>query len=226
MFNEAETIGKVLAEVPAGLFSCVIVVDNMSSDGTGAIAEGLGATVVIEKMRGYGAVCLRGLKVAREDRVDAVAFLDGDLSDDGRELSRLIEKMEREGLDMVIGSRARLAEDGSLSGVQRFGNWLSCGLIRICTGERFSDLGPMRVVRWEAIERMGMIDQTWGWTVEMQYKAGAMGMKCGEIDVPYRVRGGGESKISGTVMGSVKAGYKILTTIGKLRLTMKHTRRK
>ncbi len=226
VFNESETIEKVLKEVPTGLFARVIVVDNMSTDGTGDLAKGMGATVVREEMRGYGAVCLRGMEIAGEDGVDAVAFLDGDLSDDGRCLAELIEAMKCDSLDLVIGSRAELAEAGSMTGVQKFGNLLSCFLIRVCTGERFSDLGPMRVIRWEAIERMGMIDRTWGWTVEMQYKAGAMGMRCGEMDVPYRVRGGGESKISGTVMGSVKAGYKILTTIGKLRLTMKHVKRK
>ncbi len=240
-FNEEQTIGKLIEQITAQqkqtpenkLFRNIWVVDNNSTDRTKQIAKQAGAKVVCQSIRGYGAACLKGIDHVRIENqnnpalaAQAVAFLDADLSDDWAYLEKLIQKLVTEKCDMIIGSRVKNAQARSLSTIQKFGNALSCHLIKLCTGKRFSDLGPMRIVRWEALEKMKMKDQTWGWTVEMQYKAAALGLKCSEVDVPYRMRGGGKSKISGTLLGSAKAGYKILTTIAKLRLTLKHIKSK
>ncbi len=120
--------------------------------------------------------------------------------------------------DLVLGSRIRLAERGALNVAQRFGNRLATGLILVTTGRRYRDLGPMRAVRWDAYERMGMCDRTWGWTVEMQMKAAIAKMRVLEIDVPYYRRHSGKSKITGTVLGVLRAGVKIVWTIFVIRV--------
>ncbi|MFW5682533.1 MAG: glycosyltransferase family 2 protein [Phycisphaeraceae bacterium] len=144
---------------------------------------------------------------------DAVAFLDADLSDDPAELPRLIDAVVKGGADLAIGTRTARAEPGALELHQRFGNALACRLIAWSCGRRFRDLGPMRVIRWDALLRLEMRDRTWGWMVEMNYKAASRGLKVVELDVPYRKRHAGRSKISGSLIGSWKAGTKILTTI-------------
>jgi hypothetical protein len=127
---------------------------------------------------------------------------------------------------MVIGTRVRLAERGSLDPHQRFGNWLACVLIGWTAGRRFRDLGPMRVVAWPSLEALGMRDRTWGWTVEMQFKAVRMGMRVAEIDVPYRQRRSGRSKISGSLVGSARAGGRIAATIYSLWRADRRARKK
>lgn len=221
--NEETNIAALMEALPAGFFRHVIVADNGSTDRTAALAERHGAIVVREPQPGYGAACLAGLKWIEALRKaqppgypgvpTAVAFLDADLADDPAELPKLCEPIIQGRADMVIGTRANLAQPGALDPHQRFGNWLACRLIGLATGRRYRDLGPMRVVRWTCMQQLAMSDRTWGWTVEMQFKAATLGMRVEEIDVPYRKRRSGKSKISGSLIGSAKAGSKIITTI-------------
>ena len=211
--NEAASIGPLLDQVPRGLFAEIIVADNGSQDGTAEVARAAGATVVVEPRRGYGSACLAGLaRVSPE--TTAVAFIDADLSDDPRDLTPLLESLERGGWDLVIGSRVLgRAEPGSLTPLQRFGNWLSTRLIGWIWGVWFTDLGPLRALTTQALGRLDLRDPDFGWNVEMQAKAARLGLKVAEIPVSYRRRRAGRSKISGTVAGSAAAGAKILLTI-------------
>lgn len=219
--DEAENIAAMLTALPWDHLRHVIVADNGSRDATADLARAGGAVVVTEPRRGYGAACLAGLAwiAAQPDPPLAVAFLDADLADDPARLPRLLDAIRRGEADLAIGSRTHLAQPGALDPHQRFGNWLACRLIRLATGRRYRDLGPMRAIRWGALRQLDMRDPTWGWTVEMQFKAATLGLRVVEIDVPYRRRHAGHSKISGSLTGSVRAGWKIITTIGGLWLS-------
>jgi len=211
--NERESIGQVLAQVPVGLFSQIIVVDNGSEDGTANVARAAGAQVVQEPRRGYGQACLAGLAHVRPG-TSAVAFIDGDLSDDPADLRPLVHLVEAGGWDLAIGSRVLgHPEPRSLAPWQRFGNWLSTRLIRWLWGVSFTDLGPLRAIRLDALRQLALTDRSFGWNVEMQAKAARQGLKVKELPVNYRRRPHGKSKISGTLVGSLAAGYKILWTI-------------
>ncbi|MEM8792867.1 MAG: glycosyltransferase family 2 protein [Pseudomonadota bacterium] len=208
--DEADAIARVVAAVPE-FVDRIIVVDNGSRDGTARLAEEAGAVVVTEPVAGYGRACLAGIAAAGD--ADILVFLDGDLADDPARIRELIAPILAGETDMVIGSRVLGgAEPGSLTLAQRFGNWLACRLIRLIWGHRYTDLGPFRAIRRAALERLCMTDQDFGWTVEMQVKAVLHGLKIAEIPVPYRVRIG-QSKISGTIKGTVRAGTKILWVI-------------
>jgi len=213
-----EPLFDALDELPAGLIRHVIVADNGSSDDTATLAARRGAIVVHEPQRGYGAACLKALAHLREhDSPDelpgVVAFLDADLADDPAALPTVIEPVARGDADIAIGCRTALAEPGALNIVQRFGNGLACLLMHVLGGRKYRDLGPLRAASWSALERLRMADRTWGWTVEMQMKAALLNMPVAQVDVPYRNRRHGRSKISGTVRGVAKAGTKIVATI-------------
>jgi len=211
--NEAESIGQQLAEVPPGLVAQTIVADNGSPDLTAEIAESAGAEVVREPHRGYGSACLAGLAQLRPD-ITAVLFLDADLSHAPQDIEKIVHAYEAGDWDLIVGSRVLgPAEPGSLTSVQRFGNWLTTRLIRWLWGASFTDLGPLRIVSREALRRMEMCDPDFGWTVEMQVKAARLGLRFTEIPVAYRRRKFGRSKVSGTINGSVRAGIKILWTV-------------
>ena len=211
--NEAESIALVLGSLPPGLIRRVVVCDNGSSDGTRAAAEGAGAIVVREPRRGYGAACLKALELVAADPPDAVLFLDADLSDDPAEAADILAPIAAGRADLVIGSRVLGArEPGALTPQARFGNWLATRLLRSLYGVRWTDLGPFRAIRWDAFVSLRMQDPDFGWTVEMQVKAARAGLRGMELPVRYRRRIG-RSKISGTLVGSVRAGAKILGTI-------------
>ncbi len=217
-FNEENSVGKVIEALPRELVREVIVVNNNSNDRTEEVARAAGATVLREEEQGYGAACLKGMAyIASKDsseQPDVVAFIDADYSDYPEELSLLLARLD-EGYDLVIGSRALgQKEKGAMMPHQRFGNWLATFLIRHLFGVRFTDLGPFRVIRYEKLLALEMKDRNYGWTVEMQVKAAKMKLRCSEVAVSYRKRIG-KSKVTGSIKGSLGAGYKIIYTIIK-----------
>lgn len=213
--DEEPAIGRVLATLP-GWLDERIVVDNGSRDATAAIAAAAGARVIHEPRRGYGAACLAG--PAALGAVDVIVFLDGDFSDDAREMAGLVNPILEGRVRLVIGSRTRgLCDPRALTAAQRFGNALACGLIRWFWGVRFTDLGPFRAIDARALADLGLANTGFGWTIEMQVKAARRGLRMAEIPVSYRRRVG-RSKISGTFSGSVRAGLAILLCIAHARL--------
>ncbi len=219
--DEEEALPRVLSDLRAlGLISSTIVVDNGSRDGTARVAAAAGARVASEPNRGYGAACLRGIAEAARlaPPPSILVFLDADHSDDPLRIHDLVRPIEEEGRDLVIGARSISTGEGPLLPAhQRAGNALACALIRLLFGRGYSDLGPFRAIRREALDRLRMRDRTFGWTVEMQVKAIRAGLSIAEVEVPTRPRIG-RSKISGTISGSVKAGCKIIWKILALRL--------
>lgn len=216
-FNEEESIGKVIADIPKDIASEVVVIDNGSTDGTGDKAEEAGAIVLREDRRGYGRACLKGIEYAQSKREhpEIIVFLDGDYSDHPEEMGVLVSPIIEDGFDLVIGSRTKgKAEKGALLPQAVFGNALATTLIKRLYGAEFSDLGPFRAIKFDKLVLLDMQDTTFGWTVEMQVKAAKKGLKCTEVPVSYRKRIG-VSKITGTLGGTLKAGYKILWTIFK-----------
>lgn len=219
-YNEELSIGHVLADIPADWVREVIVCNNASTDRTAEVARSAGATVVDQPRKGYGSACLAGIAYLQAkpaaEQPEVVVFLDGDYSDHPEELPTLIAPMLEDSMDMVIGSRATgQRENGAMQPQQIFGNWLATNLIRLLYGYEFTDLGPFRAIRWESLLAMEMQDPDFGWTVEMQVKAAKHQLRCTEVPVTYRRRVG-VSKVSGTIRGTVMAGYKILWTIFKL----------
>ena len=216
-FNEENSVGNVVRDIPKEWVEEIIVVDNNSSDETAQSARAEGATVLREPKQGYGAACLKGLAYVKEmkDLPEIVVFLDADYSDYPEELPSLVKPILDSDMDLVIGSRALgKREKGSMTFPQVFGNWLATSLLKLFYGVKFSDLGPFRAIRYTALQEIGMVDTNYGWTVEMQLKAAKLKMKCTEVPVTYRNRIG-VSKVSGTVKGAFGAGYKILYTIFK-----------
>jgi glycosyltransferase involved in cell wall biosynthesis len=217
-FNEAEAIAKVIAEIPKDLVSEIIVVNNNSRDETSNVAKDSGATVLNEPRQGYGYACLAGLAYIKNNPCDIVVFLDADYSDFPEEMYGLVAPIVNDDYDFVIGSRALgNKESGSMTPQQIFGNWLATRLIKLFFGTVYTDLGPFRAIKYQKLIQMNMIDTTYGWTVEMQLKAAKQNLKLIEVPVNYRNRIG-HSKVSGTLKGTVMAGYKILTWIFKYAL--------
>ncbi len=214
--NEEASLPLVLAGLPRPPVRRVVVADNGSRDGTARVAREGGAEVVEATRRGYGSACLAGLDhLRRTGPPEVVVFLDADFSDHPEELPSLVAPILAGEADLVIGSRVLgRREKGALLPQARAGNLVACLLIRLFYGHRFTDLGPFRAIRWDALERLHMADPDFGWTAEMQVKAVRLGLRCAEVAVSYRRRVGA-SKITGTVSGTVRAGVKILWTVGR-----------
>ena len=217
--NEEKSLPLVLQDLPA--VGRVIVVDNRSTDDTARVARESGALVVHEPQRGYGAACLRGMAAIEElsdkefPRPHIVAFVDADYSDHPDLLPQLVGPIGHGKAKFVLGSRLLgKREPGAMPPQSVYGNRLACFLMRALFATEYTDLGPFRAIDYDELCRLGMCDRNFGWTIEMQIKAARAGVRYLEIPVPYRRRVG-QSKISGTLSGTIKAGSKILYTIGK-----------
>lgn len=217
VFNEEDSIGKVISEIPKEITRDIIVCNNASTDKTGLVALKYGAIVVNQPEKGYGNACLKGMEfiAQKEEAPDIVVFLDGDYSDYPEEMVQIVRPIISESKDLVIGSRALgQMEKGAMLPQQIFGNWLATTLIKMFFGYEFSDLGPFRAIKYSSLKKIGMRDKDFGWTVEMQVKAAKLKMATAEVPVRYRKRIG-KSKVSGTIKGTILAGHKILWTIFK-----------
>lgn len=217
-FNEESSIGKVVHDIPKSLVREIVVCNNNSTDETADVARQAGATVVDQKLPGYGNACLKGMEyiAKKEIKPDIIVFLDGDYSDHPEDMILLVRPLIEQDYDLVIGSRALgNLERGAMMPQQIFGNWLATTLIRLFYGYEFTDLGPFRAIKYPKLLEIEMQDKDFGWTVEMQVKAAKKKFKCTEVPVNYRKRIG-VSKVSGTIRGTFLAGHKILWTIFKL----------
>ncbi|MFD0863553.1 glycosyltransferase family 2 protein [Sungkyunkwania multivorans] len=218
-YNEADSIANVIHEIPDDVDE-IIVVNNNSTDNTVKNAKAAGATVLTEKNKGYGYACLKGLEyiALQADKPNIIVFIDGDYSDYPEELTKIVDPIIADDVDLVIGARvAELREKGSMTPQQVFGNWLATFLMKLLFRARFTDLGPFRAIKYDKLLLLDMQDKTYGWTVEMQLKALKKKLKYLEVPVKYKKRIG-VSKVSGTVKGTIFAGVKILSWIFKYSL--------
>lgn len=221
VYNEESSLPYVLSDLPP--VGRVLVVDNGSSDGSSDTAIRHGALVTQEPRRGYGSACLKGIQILSyfektdHETPEVVVFIDGDYSDYPEELICLVKPIFEGRADFVLGSRLLgEREKGAMPFQSRWGNRLACFLMWLFWGTRYTDLGPFRAISWKALQQLNMQDLNFGWTVEMQIKASIHRLRVEELPVRYRRRIG-VSKISGTISGTFKAGYKILYTIAKYR---------
>jgi glycosyltransferase involved in cell wall biosynthesis len=206
--DEAAVIGDVVRRVPRTAVSEVIVVDNGSTDATAAVATSAGARVIVEPRRGYGAACWAGVR-ALQPGVDVAAFLDGDGSQLPEELPRVLAPVLEDHADLALGVRRDRGEHPLHA---HFGTRLVAGFIAMRYGIRLTDLGPFRAIRVALLQRLGMRDRAFGWPVEMVVKAAALRARIAEVHVTHAPRAGGRSKVSGTLRGSVRAGYAFVST--------------
>ncbi|WP_243473017.1 glycosyltransferase family 2 protein [Winogradskyella sp. MH6] len=217
-YNEEASIPLVIKDIPS-IVDEIIVVSNNSTDNTETNAKQAGATVLIEKQKGYGYACLKGMEYIagfkKELQPDIIVFLDGDYSDYPEELTKIVQPILEDDVDFVVGARVKeFREDGSMTDPQIFGNWLATKLMRLFFRSTFTDLGPFRAIKYQKLLDLKMEDKTYGWTVEMQLKALKQKLSYREIPVKYKNRIG-VSKVSGTIKGAIFAGVKILGWIFK-----------
>lgn len=216
--NEEGPIAAVVLAVPRAIADEVIVVDNGSTDGTPERAREAGALVVAEPQRGYGRACGAGVRAVKAD-CEIVVFLDGDGSDCPELMERLVQPIVAGTHDFVIGSRTRgKREKGSMNFQQVFAGRIAGVLLRLLYGVRYTDMCPFRAIRRSALENLGMAEKTYGWNLEMQMRAARAGLRILEVPVDHRRRAGGESKVSGTLRGTVLASGRILTTLVRVAL--------
>src|SRR5438552_2191889 len=213
--NEEAAIGGVLAGVPRGAVDDIIVVDSGSSDRTVERARAAGARIVSLRERGYGRACRAGAEAAED--CDIVAFLDGDGSDCPELIPRLVEPIAEGRYDFVIGSRTRgEREPGSMAAHQLFAGRVIGAAMRLLYGVRYTDMCPFRAIRRDALMRLGMREETYGWNLEMQMRAARAGLRISELPVAHRRRAGGTSKVSGNLRGTIKASWRILATFVRI----------
>ena len=211
-FNEASSLPNVIQSIP-DFVDEIIVVNNGSTDSTSDVAIKAGATVLIENEKGYGAACLMGIDYIQNKNYDVVVFLDGDFSDYPEEMNFLVNPIINSDYDFVIGSRMTgKREKGAMLPQAIFGNWLSSFLIKLFWNYKFTDLGPFRAIKYLSLQKLNMQDRNFGWTVEMQIKAAKKKLRTFEVPVSYRKRIG-QSKVTGTFSGTLKASIKILYLI-------------
>jgi glycosyltransferase involved in cell wall biosynthesis len=214
--NEAEALRHLLVEIPNDYARWVIVADNGSTDATAIVAERAGAIVASEPEPGYGRACLKGFQTACELGADFVVFMDGDGSDDPTDLPLLLQPLCEGNADFVIGSRvSKRAEHGAVPVQARLGNWLVSRLIHLRYGVPVHDIGSFRALRCSTLKALQMREMTYGWPVEMLVKAARDHQKIVEVPLHYRARSHGRSKVTGTLTGSVKAAYAMLSTTAR-----------
>jgi glycosyltransferase involved in cell wall biosynthesis len=209
--NEAGSIGAVLAEVPPDLVDQVLVVSGDSSDGTAEIAEVCGAKALAQDRPGYGAACAAGVRAALAEGAEYLVFLDGDYSDPPADLSRVLAPLVAGRVDLVLGVRSFARHPNALPAHARLGNRFVLTLLTLALGRRIRDLPSFKAVRADRIVELEMREMTYGWTVEMIVKAVRAGLRIGEVEVDYRPRLAGQSKVSGTVRGTLGAGWKLVS---------------
>jgi len=212
VFNEEKSLPFVLADIPRFVDE-IIVANNRSTDKTVDVAQKANVTIVNEDERGYGAACLKAIEFLKDKNLDIVVFLDGDYSDYPEEMNRVVEPIIKDNYDLVIGSRMiGKKEKGAMLPHAIFGNWLSSFLINLFWKYKFTDLGPFRAIKYSSLIKLDMKDRNYGWTVEMQINAAKQRLKTTEVPVSYRKRIG-QSKVTGTFKGTIKASSKILWLI-------------
>jgi glycosyltransferase involved in cell wall biosynthesis len=215
--NEAESIAAVVREMPWDLIHECIVVDNGSTDATASVAEAAGARVIHQPQKGYGRACAAGAAAATSN---ILVFMDGDGSDVPSDMHRLIEPIEADECDFVIGSRMRgTREPGSMLISQIFAGWLAGILLRLLYKVNYTDMGPFRAITREGLARLHMKEETYGWNLEMQMRAAQCGLRIREIPVNYRNRLGGVSKVAGSLTGSIRAAIRITQTLLRVAAT-------
>ena len=214
--NEEAAIARVISDVPCDIANEIIVVNNGSTDHTAEVASAAGARVILEPIRGYGRAYRAGLR-AISPHCQIVVFLDGDGSDCPEMMSRLVQPIVDGTHDFVIGSRTRgRRERGSMNFHQVFAGYMVGFFLRILYGVRSTDMGPFRAIRRDALDSLQLREETYGWPLEMQMKAARSRLRILEVPVDYRRRAGGESKIAGTIFGSIKAASRILFTLARI----------
>ena len=218
--NEEDTITAVIQSLQELGLNTIRVVDNGSIDRSADYASQAGAEVFHEPIPGYGRACWCGLQDLPAE-IDWILFCDGDGSDELGVIPEWVTMLldSRPSLDLILGDRrATVSGRAVMTPAQNFGNRLATWMIRWGWGMRYHDLGPMRLIRRSALEAIQMKDRGFGWTVEMQVRSVELGLQIREVPVGYRPRQGGRSKISGTIIGSIRAGHIILQTLGTLYL--------
>jgi glycosyltransferase involved in cell wall biosynthesis len=211
--NEEAALHHLLAELPQDFAQWVIVVDNGSTDATAVVAQRSGAIVASEPICGYGRACLKGFKTAYSLGAEIVMFMDGDGSDDPSDLPLMLRPISEGRADFVLGSRvSERAEHGAVPPQARLGNWLVSCMIRLLYGVHLHDIGSFRAVRCSLLDALEMREMTYGWPVEMLVKAARAHYRIVELPIHYRHRSHGRSKVAGTIIGSVKAAYYMLST--------------
>jgi glycosyltransferase involved in cell wall biosynthesis len=215
-FNEADAIAAVVAALPRDVVDRIVVVDGGSSDGTPDQARQAGAEIIAVG-RGYGLACLKGAEAAGAG--DIVVFMDGDGADDPAAIAALIAPIRSGAYDFVIASRARgKREPGSMAWHQLLAGRIAGALTQFLYGVRYTDMCALRAIRRDTLLRLGMREMTYGWNLEMQMRAARSGLRVLELPVDYRRRRGGQSKVAGTLRGSIKAGIKIISTFARVAM--------
>jgi glycosyltransferase involved in cell wall biosynthesis len=210
--NEVQSIGRVVAEIPCDLASEIIVVDGGSSDGTPAVAAAAGARVIGVGARGYGRACMAGVAAASPE-CNIIVFMDGDGADRGDLMARLVTPIRRGEYDFVIASRARGQRDRGAMSWHQVGAGHLVGLgTKALYGVRYTDMCAFRAIRRDCLERLDLREMTYGWNIEMQMRAARAGLRILELPMPYRRRSGGQSKVAGSLRGSLRAGVRIIAT--------------
>ena len=219
VLDEEGAIGPVLAAIPTGWVDQVIVVDGGSRDRTIAKARAAGATVLVERERGYGRACAKGAAAAIEEGAEILVFLDGDGGDRPEAIPSLVQPILQGEQDFVIGSRTRgVREKGSMGAHQALAGYIIGAAIGLVYAVRFTDMCAFRAIRTDALARLGMSEMTYGWNLEMQMRAASAGLRILELPVPYGRRLAGKSKVTGTLGGTLKAGIRIVATFARVAM--------